>query len=308
MDSAAGLAPGSLPWTNTATVNSSWWLDSSMHTEQLAMPDQNSDTSWDDSSGEAVGGRALESPGSSTSADVSDVIQTLHRLQQALVQLRRRPRCDGGESNTASPEHHQTSLNPVDAVLRPGQELVDTVRRVLGECAKDRRSDTHRQLTWDRRTLLPLVLTPLSLLLSIYGDMLREVTKTEEPHSAQRRANSSSTPPPPDGDGRTFTMPPSPASASAASSMAPPSSLIPETLDLSLGDMRLDRPLQLIIVTTVIKHHLSRLEHALHDHGEFSLHERGSSFDEFLLSALAGLRTYTRLLLSETCKIVEMPC
>lgn len=69
--------------------------------------------------------------------------------------------------------------------------------------------------------------------------------------------------------------------------------------------MSLDRPLQLIIVTTVIKRHLAHLKHAPHVYEKFHMHECELSPSEgFILSALAEIRSYMTLLISETFKII----
>ncbi|KAH7017135.1 hypothetical protein EDB80DRAFT_704275 [Ilyonectria destructans] len=331
MDLTGGLASSSLPSTYPATLDSSSWLDSLIHNEQLIIPDQSPEKAPKGCSRGANGDHDTGSPvfnqlepmvsiDSCASDGISDLVQTLCRLQQELAQLRRPSRGDGGGSSTMPP--CQTSSNPVDAILRPGQELVDTVRQLFDECAKDRSAESRWRLSWDRRTLLPLVFTPLSLLLSTYGDMLQEVTtvRPQSRHAAgpidhdrpgakpsfiatssgarecgqyQRQHHD-----------RSFALPPSPSSVSPVSHQ--PSTLIPGNFNLSLGEMSLDRPLQLIIVTTVIKHHLAHLEHALHVYEKFHMHECELSPSEgFILSALAEIRSYARLLISETSKIVQ---
>ncbi|KAI1375802.1 hypothetical protein F4677DRAFT_420761, partial [Hypoxylon crocopeplum] len=181
IDSAGCLTPTSSSSADPMTLGSSSWLDSLIHNQQLIIPDQSPEKGPEDSNRDADEGHTLGSPGlgqpepmvlteSGVSDGISDVVQTLCRLQQELVQLRQSSHGDGGELSTIS--SYQTSLDPVDTVLRPGQELVATVRRLFDECTRDQSTESRRQLTWDRQTLLPLIFTPLSLLLSTYGEML----------------------------------------------------------------------------------------------------------------------------------------
>lgn len=57
----------------------------------------------------------------------SDIAQTLYQLQQQLVQLGKPWQSSEEESSTLEP--NQTSVDPVDGVLWPGQQLIDTIRK-----------------------------------------------------------------------------------------------------------------------------------------------------------------------------------
>ncbi|KAF5012111.1 hypothetical protein FDECE_1828 [Fusarium decemcellulare] len=330
MDLGGGLCPGSSTSSNPTTLDGCSWLDSLISNEQLTIPRQNSEKNIGDGNNQTTEHHSLKTPElsqidpmllaeSNPSDGISEIVEALCRLQQELMQLRR-PSCGYGDESSTMPPY-QSSLNPVDAVLRPGQELVDTVHRLLNECTKGRGTQSRRRLIWDRRTLLPLVFTPLSLLLSTYGDLIRELGRVS-PQSHGRAHQ-----PDPDRLGadlslatprssvergeyqhqihsRNSALPPTPSSIFSGSHQ--PSTLLPGNLNLSLGEMSLDRPLQLIIVTTVIKHHLTHLEDSLHVYGTQHMHQCELCPSEgFFLSALAELRSYTRLLISETSKIVH---
>ncbi|KAI2631938.1 hypothetical protein GGR54DRAFT_7206 [Hypoxylon sp. NC1633] len=322
---AASLTPSSPSLTDPTLVSDSSWLDSLIQDEHFDIHDQSLENSPEHSSREVNGCHNLESLGlggpdpmilidPNLDDSISDVVQTLCRLQQELIQIRRPSGSDNGEPNITSPS--QTSMDPVDDVLRPGQELVDTIRRLFEECARDRRTDGRRRLLWDRQTLLPLVFTPLSLLLSTYGELLREVAAlwpqgrhrvNQVDHDLPDISSSLAYPssvrdhsePQRQYNDKTFLPSPPPPSGSHRPS------IISGYLNLSLGEMNLDRPLQLIIMTTVIKHHLTHLEHALHVYERHHVHGCDLSPTEgHLFSALAELRSYTRLLMSEASKIV----
>ncbi|RJE22916.1 hypothetical protein PHISCL_04764 [Aspergillus sclerotialis] len=133
-----------------------------------------------------------------SSHDISEIVHRLSRLQQDLLQLAK-PSCGGIDSSGAasstitvtgngsektdvqdqsqSQEGKRQSFcqSPVNAVLKPGQELVDIIRLLLSKC---QHNDNECARLWpplDHQTLLPLILTPMSLLLSIYGQLLREI-------------------------------------------------------------------------------------------------------------------------------------
>lgn len=111
-------------------------------------------------------------------SNMAEIVQTLLRLQQEMVEFRNAT----GSSNSSgrnpassmpsSRQQYPVAFGPVDAVLRPGQELLNMIWRIFDECSKFSKGLVK---FFDWRTLYPLVLAPLSLLLSTYGEALREI-------------------------------------------------------------------------------------------------------------------------------------
>lgn len=275
-------------------------------------------TSWSQSS----------TPGGST---LPEIMHSLSRLQQEFVHFRSQSGSGNSQTNTGRPlPSFYPAFSPVNTILRPGQELVDLISRVFDECSfSSRGGQLPVRLTVDRRTLLPLILTPLSLLLSAYSDLLRDIgtasNKTQNPQNSNnptcdsyfgshptsmsitsspretfvddhqqdersRQHNSNNTNIPvsrvPNSECPTSSMPSTP--------------LVPDNLQLTLDAMNLNRPLQLALVTTVIKHHLTYLGDALEGYQVHHMHGPDLGISEsFLSTSIIELRSSINVLLSE---------
>lgn len=241
---------------------------------------------------------SLSQPSNCSSA--VEVTQTLLRLQRELLEFRRASRSSTSSRPGSTPSNDQpssswqNSTNPVDAVLKPGQVLLDMIRRIFEEYYKTYHGLAHPSSFPDRATLLPLVVSPMSLLLSSYGEMLREIaTALNQPQNmtsffpgAQQRA----------------------APSNSEHGIQAHTSTIPERLNLKFGDMSLDYPLQLILIATVINHQLAQLNRALQDYQ--GIHMRapnmGISHDLFVATT-AELKSATEELMAEAGKLLRQP-
>lgn len=256
---------------------------------------------------------------------LSDMMQSLGRLQQELVRFRSQ------FGNPASNSHQRISLpsavyptfSPVKSILKPSQELIDIISQVLGECPRFASGRAQQQqpahLTTDRRTLLSLTFTPLSLLLSAYGDLLRDLRLARnhirpcDSYGESYFPRSMPASPSPDARYLTDSLIPNQSqhekqsrsashnnnnkhnntnSPTTSSSECHSTPLVPDDLQLSLDEMTLSRPLQLVLVTTIVKHHLCRLGEALQC-PDLEMPE------SIFARAVAELRTSTRGLIAD---------
>ncbi|CRG90946.1 hypothetical protein PISL3812_07994 [Talaromyces islandicus] len=281
----------------------------------LHTPDQ---TPWSQSS----------TPNGST---LPEIMHSLSRLQQEFVHFRSQSSGGNNPPNTGRtllPSFYPT-FSPVNTILRPGQELVDLISRVFDECSlPSRRGQLPLRLTVDRRTLLPLILTPLSLLLSAYSDLLRDIGTAS--NQSQNRSNSNHNPCDSYfGSHSTMSITSSPregfvdehhqeersrqhnhtnnnisvsrvSNPECPTSSMPSTPLVPDNLQLTLDAMSLNRPLQLVLVTTVIKHHLTYLGDALQEYQVHHMHGPDLGISESLFStSITELRSSIKVLLSE---------
>lgn len=234
------------------------------------------------------------------------------------MQLRRPLRGNNEEPGTLKP--NQTSYNPVDDVLRPGQELVDTIRRAFDGYDKNESAESWQTSVSGQRVLVSLALTPLSVLLSAYGEILHEIAvelsrgihPTRLGHQQRLGAKPSLTASASSKESGKYgqqrlghaVLPPSSSSFSATTFAS--SRPVLGKLSLSLGEMSLDRSLQLKIVTMVIKHHLNDLEHILkvfETHQIRTCHESPS--DKFHLAIFEALGAFAGDIVSETLEIIQ---
>ncbi|KAI9831666.1 MAG: hypothetical protein M1819_004732 [Sarea resinae] len=222
---------------------------------------------------------------------ISETLGKLSRLQQDLVQFARPPSEDSDSSGTPTSNGQERRRgqggrqracppDPVKAILKPGQELLDIVRELLSKCHQDENGYSVPSRTpFAQQTVLLAVLTPLSLLLSIYSQLLREIAAAMTQHESGHSINSSSRGATGTDPSRPFleTMPPSSTELRThhrgqqqqqqqkqKQHQRDSRTLIPNNLNLTLGEMKLDQPLQLILIATIINRHCIYLEHALH--------------------------------------------
>ncbi|KAF3403060.1 hypothetical protein DPV78_004512 [Talaromyces pinophilus] len=295
--------------------------------QHQSKPDSASDIEWDSVLEESLpcdfqppwpqpGGKSL-----------SDMMHSLARLQQELVRFRSQldnPSCNSHQRiSLPSAVPLRPTFSPIKSILKPSQELIDIISQVLGECPRFALGDAQQQqpahLTTDRRTLLSLTFTPLSLLLSAYGDLLRDLRLARNHIRPCGSYGGSYFP-------RSMPASPSLDAGYLADSLIPiqnqhekqsPSAshnnnnkqnnintpttsssechstpLVPENLRLSLDEMALSRPLQIVLVTTIVKHHLYRLGEALQC-PDLEMPE------SIFARAITELRTSTRGLIAE---------
>lgn len=240
------------------------------------------------------------SPSSTQRSSIPEIMQSLPRLQQELVQYGS-PLPESYSNTTNS--SRQGAANTVDAILRPGQELLDTVRQLFDECSKNRQNGIH---TYDHQTIILLVLTPLSLLLSAYSKVLWEITTTRQSqpdHNPSSYFRPLTAQPPTLGAGDNLRQDDPSVSCLPRSDCV---DFLPEESNLTLGEMSLDRPLQLVVVTTVIKHHLTYLEHALQVYqSERKQCARKRGISEGLFSTtITELRSSMKVLISEATDLL----
>lgn len=233
------------------------------------------------------------SPQRGSLRSMADAIQRLACAQQELLQYR-------SLVLDASRIAETTILGvlcnrSVDAVLKPGQETLDIISSLLrGNCPTHAIGDIHCKDSTkcsDWRTALHFMLTPLSLFLSTYRDILHEIRAAIPPYQ----------PSPPFLDSRRLdyqqTHPPTP-------TLSKPD--IFDTMDIRLGNITLDRPLQLILLTTVLEYHLSDLDNSLRTFQCQYLQSSDVCMSEGLLSSsVSELRSSTKNLLSATGEILR---
>lgn len=84
--------------------------------------------------------------------------------------------------------------------------------------------------------------------------------------------------------------------------------MFPECLNLKLGEMNLDHRLQLILITTVIKHHLAQLVHAIQLYQ--TRHKKAPSMgvlEGMFTTTLVELKSSIEVLLLEAQQLLEQP-
>ncbi|KZF20985.1 hypothetical protein L228DRAFT_284071 [Xylona heveae TC161] len=234
--------------------------------------------------------------GSRGDSNIAEVMQTLSRLQQELLQFKRP--CSDIASDAIN-SSRRIPQNPVSAVLKPGQELLNVVRRLFDECAKGQ----HNELQFSNQQMIHLlVLTPLSLLVSAYSKVLWEITSALHQFQAGQGQGTNPHLLKPLPSVRDFGENRSKGNLSIYGLSHPHCpSLGPEEFNLTLGEMDLDGPLQLVLVITVVKHHLTCLDHALHVYQTKCMQApREFGISEGLFSTtISELRSSMKVIISE---------
>lgn len=253
-----------------------------------------------------------------SSHDMPEMIHRLSRLQQDLLQLANPPFRGSDSSGTTATTKPVTfhegddrqggkrqsfCPSPVNAVLKPGQELIDIIRLLLSKCQQNDNECSQAWSPWDQQTLLPLTLTPISLLLSIYSQLLREIAvnlhqcRFDSNDRFDMRSGSATGTPPPSIRSNYQQQPQFDSEGPRVHS-----TLIPDSSSLTLGDLSLDRPLQLILLARVVNHHLVYLEQALHlyqnSHTQNSPSQGVS--ERLFPTILTEMKSSVRVLVSET--------
>ncbi|QQK45462.1 hypothetical protein Pdw03_0360 [Penicillium digitatum] len=244
----------------------------------------------------------------------SGLLEKLSQLQHELVQSTKAdttndgiPSRTGGSSACNNGKNHSLK-HPVNLILKPGQELIDTIRNLLAKCEERVPEQTER--CFDHATLVLFVITPLSLLLRTYERLLKEISSVlcswsshypngsittasdDAPHlsHAHHQTTQQNGPfhqshqePPRDIHPGSYPM------------------LLADHLSLNLGEMNLDHQTQLFVVATVINRHLIYLESALHQYQSQRIDGRVTkNISERLFNTLMSeMRASIKLLKSE---------
>lgn len=208
----------------------------------------------------------------------SGLLEKLSQLQHELIQSTRADTSDdvappstGRPSACNNGKDHLSRKHPVNAILRPGQELIGIIYDLLAKCEGKAPDQTEHCL--DHATLVLFVITPLSLLLSTYERLLKEISSAIHPWSSHYPNGNMTT----GSDGARHlsdahhqtTQQNSPFQSRPINSRDGSRSyptLLADNLSINLGEMNLDHQTQLVVVVTVINRHLIYLESALHQY------------------------------------------
>lgn len=341
-------------WTGSVTENNAdQYASLSPHFAYLSPPDfdrchhdqrdhlTRSDSDCNEGNRGCDGDSAIDMNGTSISTckansdkshDIPGIMHSLSRLQQELLRFGTSPSKDG-ESATPPDNERENEQNerkrerysrcPVNAILNPCQDLVHIVGFLFSASR-----ETGKESSSDWQMLLPLALTPLSLLLSIYGRILKEISTALHQDRVYSRAISSSR----GSDGHDIhsgfsfstgiSTPPSIHRHSTSTNQQrrqeqfdnqPPRNtlpkLFPNDFDLTLGDLKVDRPLQLLLLATVVNHHLTYLEDRLHLYQMHHAQGNGSQGvpERFPSTILTEMKTSITVLVSEARDLCVRP-
>jgi hypothetical protein len=197
--------------------------------------------------------------------NVTNAIERLSHLQQELLRTRK---------PTPRSEDTPTRRNSIEAALKPGQDILDVVRDLLQQAPRDDDHNSNSTCS-DWQTALHLILTPLSLLLSTYSEIVREI-RTAVTFTAQGSISGS------------------------------PCSGVFDATDLRIGDLRLDQQLRLILLATVIDYQLNQLHQTLRLFQNKHMHSGSLNLVEGMQSsAMAELQSTVWTLLSLIRKILQ---
>ncbi|KAE8380487.1 hypothetical protein BDV26DRAFT_257408 [Aspergillus bertholletiae] len=205
------------------------------------------------------------------STNWTHTMERLLRLQQELLHTRMPSTVPGTPSSSSS------RTWSVDAALKPGQETVEVIRDLLHQVPRENDRPDSGSVCADWQTALHLILTPLSLLLSTYGEIARGI-RTAASFTAEGSAPGS------------------------------PSPGLVDSIALRLGDLRLDRQLRLILLATIIEYQLNQLHRALRLFQSKHMQSGNLGVAEGMQSsAMAELQSKVRTLLSFTKNILHPP-
>lgn len=270
----------------------------------LGHEDPNSqDTHWEPSMktmGPTVVGSSMyatqipttSSPSGHSSRGMTVVIERLSCAQHELLQYRSFVIGASGGSRTTMSSASNDQW--VEAILELGQETLGIISSLLqGNCPTHVRGDVHCDNTKDCpdwRTALHFMLTPLSLFLSTYRDILHEIRTVIPPNQSLSM------------------FPDSPLEYQQFHTSPMSKHNIFNTTDIRLGNIRLDRRLQLILLTTVLEYHLIGLDYSLRAfHCQYLRSSDPCMFEGLLSSSMGELRSATKNLLSVTGEILRHP-
>lgn len=203
--------------------------------------------------------------------NIPDTIEHLSSLQQELLRARLPSVHSRGSTILSRP------ARSVEAALKPAQETLGAVTELLHQCVKkggDKGGDHSDSLCSNSQTVLHLVLTPLSLVLSTYDEILHDI------HTA--------------------------VSSSAQTSTNSRGCMSFDSIDCQVAGLRLDGPLRLILLTTVLDHQLNHLHHTVQMfQSEFMHSGRVGIADCMSSSTMTEAQSTIRALLSVTRKTLQ---
>jgi hypothetical protein len=185
-------------------------------------------------------------------------LERLPVLQQELLRTRLPPAHVRGASTQSRPAKY------IEAAMRPVQETLGVVTELLHQCVKSN-GDVADSVCSNWQTVLHLVLTPLSLLLSTYDQILHEI----------RNAVSSSVP------NQDYTL--------------------FDSVDCRVAGLRLDPPLRLILLATVVDYQLKHLYHTVRTFQSKFMHSGNLGIADCMSSStMAEVQSTIRSLLAVT--------
>lgn len=210
----------------------------------------------------------------------SGLLEKLSQLQHELVQSTKADTSDdvvapstGRSSAYNNGSDNSSHKHPVNSILKPGQELIDIIRDLLAKC--EEQGPDQAEHCFDHATLVLFVITPLSLLLSTYERLLKEISPALHPWSSHYNsdgsmmAGSNGAPHVSNAHHQKTQQNSSFQDRQIKSRDSHPGSyptLLADNLSMNLGEMNLDHQMQLVVVVTVINRHLIYLESALHQY------------------------------------------
>ncbi|KAA8652634.1 Zn(II)2Cys6 transcription factor domain-containing protein [Aspergillus tanneri] len=218
---------------------------------------------------------------------ITHTTELLSRLQQDVLRYKSATYGTQRDSNASSSSPLLSSSSsppswrgrPVEVALKPAQETLDIIIDLLLNAHGENEQNAQSPPSFDWQTALHLVLSPASVLLSTYSEIVQDL--------------------------RTVTTPLcSSSSMSIASSTSRSRPL--NSIGFRIGDLQFHGPLQLILLATVLQYHLSQFGHTLETFRNKHLDSINSSIAGNLSSStVSGLQSTIEHLLSKVRNILQ---
>ncbi|KAF5673613.1 succinate-semialdehyde dehydrogenase [Fusarium circinatum] len=174
-------------------------------------------------------------------ANASSPLERLSSLQQELLRTKLPPVHARGIGTQPRPAKY------TEAAMRPVQETLGVVTELLHQCVKSNGDETDPVCSnW--QTVLHLVLTPLSLLLSTYDQILQEIRNA--------------------------------VSSSVSNQDCP----LFDSLDCRVAGLKLDPPLRSILLATVVDYQLKHLYHSVRTFQSKYMHSANLGIADFSIN------------------------
>lgn len=191
-------------------------------------------------------------------ANASSPLERLSSLQQELLRTRLPPAHARGVSTQPRPAKY------IEAAMRPVQETLGVVTELLHQCVKSN-GDATDSVCSNWQTVLHLVLTPLSLLLSTYDQILHEIRNA------------------------------------VSSSVSHQDCTLFDSVDCRVAGLKLDPPLRLILLATVVDYQLKHLYHTVRTFQSKYMHSGNLGIADCMSSStMAEVQSTIRSLLAVT--------
>ncbi|KAJ4030801.1 hypothetical protein NW761_013379 [Fusarium oxysporum] len=192
-------------------------------------------------------------------ANASSPLERLPSLQQELLRTRLPPAHARGVSTQPRPAKY------IETAMRPVQETLGVVTELLHQCVKSN-GDATDSVCSNWQTVLHLVLTPLSLLLSTYDQILHEIRN-----------------------------------AVSSSSVSHQDCTLFDSVDCRVAGLKLDPPLRLILLATVVDYQLKHLYHTVRAFQSKYMHSGNLGIADCMSSStMAEVQSTIRSLLAVT--------